>query len=364
MSRLAEQPEMARSSDFARHWLPGSGDTAERVELLSELRLFQGIAREELLPLALSSDTLRFEMGEYLVRQGEAGDSIYLIVEGRVEVLARVSRDGIVTETAVASLVEGDAVGELSVLDGQPRSASCVAAVPTRCVRLRRNVLRDAMRQHWPLAEALLTTLAERLRHADAVMAEHARDPLTGVYNRRALYELYDRETRRAQRAARRAAGTSHEEIVAAQASMTSEEQLRKEQELEKKLLDQGFTPLALLFIDVNKFKTINDTYGHKTGDDVLCAVAQSLTLCGRATDHVARYGGDEFVVILPDGGLDGAELVSSRVRDLLADNPPGPVPFSISIGAAVVNPLHPQTLDEVMAEADELMYQDKARQR
>lgn len=349
-----------RSASTAPVTPEAAAAAAERLTQLAELPLFRGIKVEALLPLAQSSETIDFESGEYIVRQGEPGDSVYVIVQGRVEVLARMERDGIITESAVASLADGDALGELSVLDGQPRSASCMAAVPTRCVRLSQNLLRDAMHRHWELADSLLATLASRLRHADSVMAQHARDPLTGVYNRRALYELYEREARRAQRAARRAAGATHEEIAGL---VPMSDQVRQRA---KEMLDAGIAPppLALLFIDVNKFKTINDTYGHKTGDDVLCAVARSLARCGRTTDHVARFGGDEFVVILPEGGETGATAVSTRVKRYLLETPPGPVPFSISIGAAIVDQLEPPEFDELMSQADEEMYRDKARQR
>jgi diguanylate cyclase (GGDEF)-like protein len=230
------------------------------------------------------------------------------------------------------------------------------------------------MMQHWTLSEALLETLASRLRLADKSMAEHARDPLTGVYNRRALYDLYDREARRTQRAARRAARLSHDQIAEARdghelgrserdAASGATNLARGRRDSGQAVADEVL-PLAVLFVDVDKFKTINDTYGHATGDDVLCAVAHTLSECGRATDHVARFGGDEFVMLLPEAGAVGAQLVSDRIRRRLSDTPPGPVPFSISIGAAVVEPMEPPTLDALMARADEEMYRDKARQR
>jgi diguanylate cyclase (GGDEF)-like protein len=229
------------------------------------------------------------------------------------------------------------------VLDGLPRSATCVAAVPTVCVRLDRDELREAMRRDWELGERLLAVVAQRLRRADTLLAEHARDPLTGVNNRRALYDLYERESRRAQRSARKGSETEPRGGAAPVDETAS---------------------LAVLFCDVDKFKTVNDTYGHQIGDEVLCAVARAMVKLGRATDHVARYGGDEFVMLLPEGGESGAQRLAQRLRDYFADEPPGPVPFSISIGAAVVDPVKPPTLDELMASADKEMYKEKRKER
>jgi diguanylate cyclase (GGDEF)-like protein len=346
---LVDSSPLIMNSGIALGVLPSAAPTPflnrspieEQLSFLSELPLLQNLSREHLAALAADSQIARFAAGEAVVRQGEPGDSLYLVVEGRVEVLARVERDGLATESAVASLFEGDAVGELSVLDGLPRSATCVAAVPTVCVRLSRDSLRSAMRRNWELGETLLAVLAQRLRRADALLAEHARDPLTGVNNRRALYELYEREARRAQRAARRNAdlGTSSRG-------------------------GQSPTSLSVLFCDVDKFKTVNDTYGHHIGDEVLIAVARAMVKVGRATDHVSRFGGDEFVMLLPECAEDGAALVTHRLRDLFANDPPGPVPFSISIGSAIVDSDPPPTLDELMKKADAEMYRDKKRER
>lgn len=303
----------------------------ERLERLAHVPMFRDMTPAELVPLAAACNVVSFRPSEEIVRQGEPGDSIYVILDGRVEVLAHIERNGVQTESVVSWLVAGDALGELSLLDGQPRSATCMAMTDTTCLCLGRDEFLAAVQRHWTLAHSLLAVVADRLRHADKRLAEHATDPLTGVNNRRALLDIYDRETSRGHRAARQGG----------QGSMQ---------------------PMGLLFCDVNRFKGINDTYGHQVGDEVLCAVANTLITASRATDFVARYGGDEFIVLLPDAGQPGIDLVASRVRSALEENPPGPVPFTVSIGSVLIDALRPGTIEDAMAHADEAMYRDKAR--
>ncbi len=310
---------------------------ADHVSLLRSVPLFLGLRADELAPLAEACRRVTFAAGDTVVQQDKLGDCVYIILDGRVEVRARAKSPGAVSETVLSWLVEGDTVGELSLFDGRPRSASCVALADTTCLRLDRDAFLAAARSNWDLTLAVFGVLSDRIRHADTLLAEHARDALTGVNNRRALIELYEREATRAQRAARQA--------VAAGSELAANE-------------------LVLVFVDVDKFKSINDTFGHHVGDEVLRSVANTLVTAGRSTDFVACYGGDEFVMLLPEAGLSGADLVVSRIRELVHDEPPGPVPFTVSIGAALIDPLRPETFVDVMARADAAMYRDKARTR
>ena len=303
---------------------------AERLTQLSQVPLFRGLTPEQLTPLAEVAVQTTYRPGEAIMRQGDPGESVYVITGGKVEVLARSEQDPGAREAVVAWLVSGDAVGELSLLDEQPRSASCVAIEETTCLRLERKDFITAMQRHWPLSEALLKVLANRLRLADKLLAENARDPLTGLNNRRALAEIYERERVRWQHAARRGG-------------------------------DSEKQPLAVLFADIDDFKTINDTHGHMVGDDVLRSVALTLTAVSRASDVVARFGGDEFVMLLPEAGRQGAERVADRVRELLGRDGSGPVPFTVSIGTAVLDG-KTVTLEQLLERADKAMYEDKAR--
>ncbi len=121
-------------------------------------------------------------------------------------------------------------------------------------------------------------------------------------------------------------------------------------------------TQAALLFIDLDGFKPINDSFGHETGDRVLVAVARLLESCVRRTETVARWGGDEFVILLEgDGAPIGAERVARQVVDGIAALATElNVKLGASIGTAVS--FAGESSDELVQRADEAMYRAKRR--
>ncbi|QNU65076.1 sensor domain-containing diguanylate cyclase [Vreelandella titanicae] len=125
---------------------------------------------------------------------------------------------------------------------------------------------------------------------------------------------------------------------------------------------------LALLFLDINDFKSINDIHGHAAGDRVLCTVARRLEGCVRETDTVARMGGDEFTVLLTD--IKSAHTVTEKVEQILTVmNEPLGAEFgevkmpSCSIGVACY-PADGEDADTLLSRADSHMYQIKRRSR
>ena len=155
-----------------------------------------------------------------------------------------------------------------------------------------------------------------------------ALDPLTGVANRRSLIAALDRDVARAQR-------------------------MRE--------------PMALMMVDIDHFKDVNDRYGHPAGDRVLCSVVNVLLLRVRAQDLVGRYGGEEFMVLLPGTGLTGAEQLARELCKAVeesrcpADGVPGPgIAVTVSIGVFGGRLESGDSWDMLIAAADRALYQAK----
>ncbi len=120
---------------------------------------------------------------------------------------------------------------------------------------------------------------------------------------------------------------------------------------------------IALLFVDLDRFKAVNDTYGHAAGDELLRQVAERLCLCVRASDTVARVGGDEFVILLPEvAEEDGAEVVAAKIRRGLAEPfvvDGHAVDIGVSIGIAHY-PTDGLDMPTLLQQADEGLYRAK----
>ncbi len=115
----------------------------------------------------------------------------------------------------------------------------------------------------------------------------------------------------------------------------------------------------SIMIADLDNFKTINDTYGHLTGDSALRFFAKTIKDSLRSADSVIRYGGDEFIVILPNTDLEGAKNVGSRILSLLKEKRFNSINLSASIGVATF-PEHGNSWDEVFQAADQALYTSK----
>ena len=118
----------------------------------------------------------------------------------------------------------------------------------------------------------------------------------------------------------------------------------------------------TLLFLDLDGLKQINDRYGHQTGSRALCRLANVLRLCCRSIDTAARYGGDEFALVLPETTAMRATLVARRICELFADDGEEPK-LSVSIGIASY-PADAETIGPLLYAADASLYLMKNQKR
>lgn len=169
--------------------------------------------------------------------------------------------------------------------------------------------------------EVIAEDITKQRKLEDHLRQQAAKDSLTGLANYRHLIELLDTEIRRSGRTGRE---------------------------------------FALLFLDLDGLKQINDHFGHLVGSQALCRLADTLCICSRDIDTAARFGGDEFALVLPETGEASANLVARRICHSLAHDDRRPK-LSVSIGLAVY-PRDGETLDILLGAADAALYSMKAK--
>ena len=190
-------------------------------------------------------------------------------------------------------------------------------------IRLTVNIVKD---EHGQIVESrsMVSDITEQKRLEELLHTMSLTDELTGLYNRRGFITL-------------------------------SEQQLKIAERTKKDIL--------LFFADLDKMKQINDTLGHQEGDKALIDISTILKEVFRESDIIGRIGGDEFAILAIDTTGETQDVLTMRLYNTLDtyNRPKGrSYQLSLSIGIAHYNPETPSTLDELMAQADILMYEEK----
>lgn len=177
------------------------------------------------------------------------------------------------------------------------------------------------------VGERIIRSQEELMEAREALKFEALHDPLLRLWNHRAILDLLSTELYRAKRLQ---------------------------------------TPLSVFFADLDRFKEVNDTHGHLVGDDVLRRAAERMSGTVREYDYVGRYGGEEFLVVLPNCTADAAREVAERVRQHIGERPlvttPAQVAVTVSIGVAEWHP--GEEIHELLRLADAAMYRAKQNGR
>ena len=218
-------------------------------------------------------------------------------------------------------------VPRLALVGGAPEPAGCALLLPLSVRGEVEAVVLLARRRAEPFAERsveLAATLVDQTATALALLrarAEAGTDTVTGCMNHRGMRRRLHEEVDRAARAG---------------------------------------TPLSALLIDLDNFKLVNDRHGHQAGDVLLREVAQTLVREFRAFDRVARYGGDEFVVILPNAVLESAAAAAQRALESLLMVPSFDANPGVSASIGVAQWQAPMSIDELLEACDAALLRSK----
>ena len=310
-------------------------DSDFQRSLLEALQLFRGVDPDVVQDLLSGCGRHDLAAGELLLRPDRENNSVYVVLSGQLRVHL-----GSVDNQPLADLEVGDCAGEMSIIEEKDPSAYVIAVEDTHLMVINHQMLWKMVDRSHQFAKNLLIVLTERVRSNNQYIADsigilreaklHAvTDALTGLHNRHWIEEMFPREMSRCQ---------------------------------------QNGEPACLVMVDVDGFKTFNDQCGHVAGDRVLSAVSKALRNEFRPTDLIARFGGDEFVVLLPrlglTDGLNSAERARRRIRGDTESSADSliKVPVSMSLGVAEMS--KDDTLDSLLARADSALYRAKTKGR
>ena len=309
----------------------GISDSEFRRSLLNSIALFRGVDPDEVADVLLACGRIDVEKGKVILSPNADNQCVYVLLSGELAV-----HIGSLQSDRIATLAPGSCTGEMSIIDDRDPSAFVVATEDSHLMVISYQLMWDMVERSHAFAKNLLVVLSERVRADNAFIANSldvlrraeqnaTTDALTGLGNRHWMDAQFQREISR---------------------------------------LSQSGEPACLLMLDIDGFKDFNDQYGHIAGDNIINAVGQVFSERLRTRDLIARFGGDEFAVLLPavsrSQGFEMAERLRGAATEVESDVLARPV--TVSIGITTLQP--GDDLTSMLDRADRAMYDAKAAGR
>ncbi len=298
---------------------------------ISELKIISGFLK----PVSYPKDS-------FICREGDEGNELYIIESGSAYASIKINDD---EEKILTEFSSGDFFGEVAIFENAQRSASITTKEDTTVLVLHKDDFHTIMAK-WPLVairmmkEMLDITsgrlsktgrfISEMVKWGDDASRRAITDELTGVYNRRYLDSALEDQFEKAQ-------GQN--------------------------------TPITVIMADMDFFREVNESYSHDIGDEYIIEVAAVFKKCLRDRDIVARYGGDEFTIVLPETDIEKARDLAEDIRrnveklDFLEKHAGPKLQLSVSLGLAAF-PQHSDNLDDLKKHADQALYKAKENGR
>ena len=309
---------------------PGSDSDFTR-SLLESIGLFRGVEPDTIADLLPRCGRIDVAEGDVLLSPDRMNRCVYVVLSGRLTVHL-----GSLQAPKIADLAAGSCAGEMSLIEDKDPSAFVVAVEDSHLMVISHHLLWQLVDRSHTFSKNLLIVLSERVRSDTEYIASSLgvlrqaqqnalTDGLTGLGNRHWMKDMFDREVTRA-----RTSGQS----------------------------------LCLMMIDIDHFKSFNDQYGHISGDRVLVAVSEALRGYLRPTDLIARFGGDEFAVLLPGIELGQAQHTAERLRQHVASLSPPSLSTAITISIGVSANRADDDVATLVTRADSAMYDAKDKGR
>ena len=306
-------------------------NNALTTEMLATQNILRGESQENLAWLLQHSEQHAYNAGDVLLTPEKNNHILYLVLKGRVQV--RLDWQG---HEALAYLEKDHCVGEMSIIEGKRPSAIVVTEQDCELLLIEKNIVWALIERSSAVARNLLYILSSRVRKDNLVIFESRQqqaiseqnskiDALTNLYNRRWLDETLPSIIERA-----------HKD-------------------------KQDF---CILMLDIDHFKLFNDNYGHHAGDAALASVAATMADNIRPYDSAVRYGGEEFIILLPNTTATEARIIAERLKERIRNNPVTDTNgrrlpmLTVSIGMAELKP--GQDMATFVEAADAALYRAK----